>query len=190
MTDPAVKTALAICVLLAGFCAAKLLRGDRPSMPAPQSIGAEQLLHRAQAQAAAMPARLQRVAKPVTPSRAAPTDTTPIPVLDSEERSAAVAKPWDRRESPPPLAQEYPQPNRPKSAGWGPSMRSLVPGSATAQSTPRTHKIVDGDTLPALAERYLGSAARAGEIFTANRDVLLDPELLPIGAELKIPPRG
>ena len=40
----------------------------------------------------------------------------------------------------------------------------------------------------ALAERYLGPASRAGEIFAANRDVLFDPKLLPIGVELKIPP--
>ncbi|MCE5266451.1 MAG: tail protein X [Planctomycetaceae bacterium] len=53
----------------------------------------------------------------------------------------------------------------------------------------RTHRIVDGDTLDALAERYLGSASREGEIFAANRDVLMDPKLLPIGAMLKIPPR-
>lgn len=55
------------------------------------------------------------------------------------------------------------------------------------ESTAPTHKIVDGDSLPLLAERYLGSAARAGEIFACNRDVLSDPELLPIGARLRIP---
>jgi nucleoid-associated protein YgaU len=51
------------------------------------------------------------------------------------------------------------------------------------------HKIHDGDTLPALAQRFLGTAERAGEIFQANRDVLNRPDLLPIGLELKIPPR-
>ena len=53
--------------------------------------------------------------------------------------------------------------------------------------TAPTHKIVDGDSLSSLAERYLGSAARAGEIFACNRDVLSDPELLPIGVRLRIP---
>jgi hypothetical protein len=38
-----------------------------------------------------------------------------------------------------------------------------------------------------LAERYLGSASRAMEIYAANRHVLAHPEILPIGAELKIP---
>jgi nucleoid-associated protein YgaU len=53
-----------------------------------------------------------------------------------------------------------------------------------------THRIVDGDSLAELAERYLGSASRAKELFEANRDLLTSPELLPIGAELKIPPVG
>lgn len=51
----------------------------------------------------------------------------------------------------------------------------------------RTHKIVDGDTLPGLAQRYLGSADRYQELFQCNRDVLKNPEILPIGAELRIP---
>jgi nucleoid-associated protein YgaU len=49
------------------------------------------------------------------------------------------------------------------------------------------HRIVDGDTLALLAQRYLGSADRQGEIFEANRGVLSNPDLLPIGAVLKIP---
>ena len=54
---------------------------------------------------------------------------------------------------------------------------------------PRSHRIVDGDTLEILAERYLGSVSRSGEIFAANRAVLTKPELLPIGEWIHIPPR-
>ena len=46
----------------------------------------------------------------------------------------------------------------------------------------------DGDTLPQLAERYLGDARRATEIFEANRDLLTSPDLLPIGALLRVRP--
>ncbi len=64
-------------------------------------------------------------------------------------------------------------------------MREMLPETASA---PPTHKIIDGDTLPLLAERYLGSASRAMEIYEANRNVpYLTPEILPLGAELKIP---
>ncbi|MBX9792163.1 MAG: LysM peptidoglycan-binding domain-containing protein [Pirellulales bacterium] len=52
---------------------------------------------------------------------------------------------------------------------------------------PRTHRIVDGDTLSGLATRYLGRADRFGEIYEANRDVLRSPDVLPLGAILKIP---
>ena len=49
------------------------------------------------------------------------------------------------------------------------------------------HYIVDGDSLERLAEELLGSRERALEIFAANRDVLEDPEILPLGKPLRIP---
>ncbi len=52
------------------------------------------------------------------------------------------------------------------------------------------HKIVDGDTLSVLASRYLGDAMRSVDIFDYNRDLLASPELLPIGKDIRIPPRG
>ncbi|MCI0492250.1 MAG: hypothetical protein L0Z07_04860 [Planctomycetes bacterium] len=53
----------------------------------------------------------------------------------------------------------------------------------------RVHVVVDGDSLPKLAGRYLGDPNRSAELYELNRDVLENPELLPIDAELKIPPR-
>ena len=64
----------------------------------------------------------------------------------------------------------------------------MLPVAQTTNLT--THTVVDGDTLPALAERYLGASDRANELFEANRQTLTDPSLLPIGVELKIPPRN
>ncbi|MCA9188768.1 MAG: hypothetical protein R3E01_26970 [Pirellulaceae bacterium] len=49
------------------------------------------------------------------------------------------------------------------------------------------HQIVEGDTLERIAERTLGDARFADEIFQANRDRLLEPDLLPIGVVLRIP---
>jgi len=60
-----------------------------------------------------------------------------------------------------------------------------MPPETTA--TPPTHKIVDGDTLASLAQRYLGSESRAIDIYQANRDVLTDPNILAINTVLKIP---
>jgi nucleoid-associated protein YgaU len=55
--------------------------------------------------------------------------------------------------------------------------------------TTREHRIADGDTLIKLAQKYLGRPDRYLEIYDRNRDVLTNPDLLPIGVILKIPPR-
>jgi nucleoid-associated protein YgaU len=68
--------------------------------------------------------------------------------------------------------------------------KDMMPIVARQTDNPRVHSIVDGDTLRDLAARYLGSPDRAMEIFNANRDVLGNPDILPIGVELKIPARG
>ncbi len=60
---------------------------------------------------------------------------------------------------------------------------SATPGAAE-------HRIRDGDTLIKLAQQYLGRGDRYLEIYDTNRDVLTNPDLLPIGVVLKIPPRG
>jgi hypothetical protein len=55
---------------------------------------------------------------------------------------------------------------------------------------PRTHVIIDGDSLEKLAGRYLNDPRRGSEIYELNRELLANPDLLPIGAELKIPDRS
>ena len=71
-----------------------------------------------------------------------------------------------------------------------------VPGAAPAQSAApradvytmlRTHTVVKGDTLYALARCYYDSAQRWKDIYEANRDRLTDPDLLLIGEVLVIP---
>jgi phage tail protein X len=56
-----------------------------------------------------------------------------------------------------------------------------------ARHTVRKHTIHDGDTLERLATRYLGDARHAETILAANRTVLKDPQVLPIGVEIVIP---
>ncbi len=53
----------------------------------------------------------------------------------------------------------------------------------------KRHTIRDGDTLVDLAKRYYGDETLASALYDANRGVLRDPELLPIGAVLTIPAR-
>lgn len=77
----------------------------------------------------------------------------------------------------------HPDENAPPGAGG--SMAPMIDLNAPDQ----THKIVDGDTLQKLAQRYLGSADRYADLYQYNRDVLKNPEVLPIGVELRIPPK-
>jgi|GEM_PF-3528888 len=61
--------------------------------------------------------------------------------------------------------------------------------ASTVETRPvkRHHPLRDGDTLAAIALRYYGDAAWASRIFAANRDLLTDPEILPVGKRLVLP---
>lgn len=63
-----------------------------------------------------------------------------------------------------------------------------VANGTTPQGEPEIlmHTVRDGDTLRRLAERYLGDQNRYLEIFDANRQLLKNPEVLPIGSRLSI----
>jgi nucleoid-associated protein YgaU len=60
-------------------------------------------------------------------------------------------------------------------------------GDKALASAARTHTEVAGDTLGAIAKKYLGSTARANDVYDANRDVLSSPNALKIGQVLRIP---
>lgn len=62
-----------------------------------------------------------------------------------------------------------------------------APQPDAPRATRRKHRIRDGDTLPALARRYLGDSRLASRIFEANRDVLSHPDVLPLGISIVIP---
>lgn len=52
---------------------------------------------------------------------------------------------------------------------------------------PRQHVVVEGDTLAKIARQYYGDANRWDEILEANRDVIKNENVLPVGATLRIP---
>jgi len=60
------------------------------------------------------------------------------------------------------------------------SERSYVDG-------PRFHVVQKGDTLTALAAKYLGSTRRFGDLYNANRDLLKSADDLRVGMKLRIP---
>jgi nucleoid-associated protein YgaU len=179
MKDPALKTAAAVCVLLGGLCAATLFRHDRPrTSPEAQ----DELLLRYRAASDAWKAQLL--------AREEAANTQPdLTSPSANSRPVTILTPADGDEPPPSLAPGYPENDSPAKSRWGAAMSMMLPLATPVDEAARTHTVVDGDTLAALAERYLGSAARAEEIYQANRDILRSPKLLPIGVELKLPPR-
>lgn len=63
---------------------------------------------------------------------------------------------------------------------------NLSSGTATQSLLPRTYKVRTGDTLAAIAQRFLGSASRWQEIFNLNRNQLSNPDRLYPGMVLRL----
>ena len=179
--DRGVKIVLASGLLLGGIGLAMLFR--RPSSPprAPKPPSNDRLVLRQQNGAEeAEPVITDRLT-----ARIEPRDEAKSPPRASRPPMASplAAEPG---EPPPLLARSYPPFSDEPTSSLAPAELPLAEGSPGAA---RTHQIVDGDTLRGLAQRYLGDADRYLEIYRANGDLLPSPEVLPIGAELKIPPR-
>jgi nucleoid-associated protein YgaU len=64
--------------------------------------------------------------------------------------------------------------------------RTAAPAAATTTTT-TTYTVQSGDTLSAIAKKFLGNANDYMEIFNANRDQLTDPDKIKPGQVLKIP---
>ncbi len=84
-------------------------------------------------------------------------------------------------------ASAFPQPPSAAGAQARPAYETIEHETTAAWPREVVHIVQDGDTLAKLAERYLGDAGRALEIFDMNRQCLANPHQLPIEAELRIP---
>jgi nucleoid-associated protein YgaU len=60
--------------------------------------------------------------------------------------------------------------------------------AVVSSAAPSTYTIRDGDDLTSIATRLYGHPGAAEAIWSANRDRLNDPAVLPIGLSLRIPP--
>jgi nucleoid-associated protein YgaU len=171
--DRKVRIAVAAGVLLSGALGAMFFRrGDTPQSSPTLSTGEHHSLRRettdgqrraGESPASAPAATSHQAAKPVAPTYLAPQGPAQPPFMAREFPGFGAV---DGSQPPPPL---------PAQAG------------ETATSAAQTHRIVDGDSLEKLAQRYLGAADRAGELYEANRETLSNPGVLPIGKELRIP---
>jgi len=178
-----VSIILAGGVLLLGLAGASLFRRPAGSGAPPGTEGGDRAASSGQVPAGpqkSMPPR-GRTVVPVSPT-AIPSYYAREPVGPNAPlpRSPHLPSVIDRLYEPRELA---PPPESEPAPLVAPSRRSVAAGPW------RNHKIADGDALPGLAARYLGDAAKWPEIWEANRRVLSDPEVLPLGLELRIPPR-
>lgn len=187
--DRGLRRLLATGVLLGGVGAALAFRHPSPQEDPPG--GGDRPVFRKLVGTPGVAAPRPGPALPVPATLSPPPPPAPPAVPPPAEVAAArptTLGPMNTGLPPPPLAAAYP---RSESDAVGPGQ--LVSGGAAegrlVETAGRKHRVVDGDTLERLADRYLGSAALAGEIYEANRAVLASPQLLPIGAELVIPPR-
>jgi nucleoid-associated protein YgaU len=89
---------------------------------------------------------------------------------------------------PPPALPVSFQPTTtgPDSNDWRPEAALHLP---RPKSQPKPYQLRDGDTLERIADRLLGNAQRAGEIFELNRGLLTRPDVLPVGVTIMLPPR-
>ncbi len=191
---PQVKIALAMLLLIGGAVGAFVFR--KP-VPATSTTDAPLIADRA--------ARANLPETPLEEPAVEPHLVGRIDSLDAAD-TAPGAGPWHADTASGDshaggLATDDTMPgseDMPSSAPWRQSQQSGVPRHRVSARSdlaeaganrplPRTHRIVDGDTLSGLAARYLGRADRFGEIYEANRDVLRSPDVLPLGALLKIP---
>ena len=178
--QPGVKLAAAAVVVFGGLALALLFRPE-PAQSRPGAAsgsGREHLLLHSQGGPADSPA----LPWPGGAGSAGGKPSGPRPT---------VLRPQTPDGPPPSPGREDPDSPPESTSRWGTSrgmsMEMLLPRH-DPPAGPRTHTIVDGDSLPALAERYLGSAERYLELFEANRNVLSSPDVLPIGTRLVIPP--
>jgi nucleoid-associated protein YgaU len=92
--------------------------------------------------------------------------------------------------APPPRGPwSAPDPAMPDRAPTPAPRLGMIPQAGGGDLTvPATYRIADGDDLGTIAGRFYGHPAAASAIWAANRDSIPDPALLPIGAELRLPP--
>ncbi len=175
------KTLVALTIVAWGVAAAFVFQRAAPTRDSPDASSPERLVSRGEAAWQTNEPAAPPLPKVRLQTRAA---RSPQPALVAGPAVALNA--MDSGMPPPKLARSFPETNETFGARWG-AMLGLAPPSRGQPA--RTHRVIDGDTLKALARRYLGSPDRFMEIYATNRDVLPNPEVLPIGAELKIPPR-
>jgi LysM repeat protein len=189
------RLVVALSVLATGAATALFFRKDASKVDSAQEASDDPFGHRVERRIIAGAAWARKIGGPLP---AVPSG--PVQRVTPSSTTAAILEPHGPVPDAQPTFQKSFNPVgallEPIEGVAGDDRAELATGAEGADeasdsgaSDPRTHRIVDGDTLSKLASRYLGRADRFLEIFEFNRDVLASPDLLPIGSTLKIPSR-
>jgi hypothetical protein len=161
-----------------------------PLSPAPAVTPTQPLVVTPMVTAAALEGQLSPLA-PVPATNVGLTVGVGLPTSDAPLMPASSTAVAADAVAPPLGIQALPTPPVANASGGRPVYATLgvndAPTSDATASPYQIHVVHEGDSLERLAERYLTDSARSLELFDLNRDVLDNPHLLPIGAELKIP---
>lgn len=171
---------LALGILVGGLGLAWLVRPSADGSAFAPWWGGGKLIIRKENPPARVEPRAESALPLPDPSSGSLTSVSGKPSRSVRKDSSAMRSGGILPGPPPALAPTFPS--------WEAKRIPSEAGMASlADSAPCRHRIVDGDTLESLAERYLGSRALAIEIYEANRAVIPHPHLLPIGVEIVIP---
>jgi nucleoid-associated protein YgaU len=188
--DPGVKLAAVISMVATCICLAAVVFNDPggPELPAPMGLAPAASASDVDTEATEGPPRAAPTAS-IAGHASAPSDPPSSIWPPRRPLGGSVSR-------PPQLARDYPRPSPGSYHRPGNDHRPSVAQPSGGYvghifrhnpAPQRRHTIADGDTLPALAQRYLGAPERYLEIYECNRDVLHNPDELPIGTELRIP---
>jgi nucleoid-associated protein YgaU len=165
------------------------------AVPVQSGVGPESAAAPPAAQAAVWPPLVEPVASAgpaqLDPLYQPPTPPTPMPPVAAELGGAvpdvAAAYRSTLDVPPPPLLDGQGPP--PLAAGWtAHEVAAPVTPVMPAAVVPQAYVIRDGDDLTGIATRFYGHASAAMAIWAANRQTLPDPNVLPIGATIALPP--
>lgn len=184
--SPAKRIVLGVGVMLLGALAALPFRRDAAPEPTRVADASDSVLSLNQGVSLQMPGQQSTVPLPTRSNLPSPAEATDEDKTE-DEAGRSVQADVAALTKPPALPDQYRPLFKPLTAD-SPTGHVAAPGDVPPRPA-RRHTIHDGDTLEGLATRYLGDPRRASEILELNRQVLFDPQLLPIGVSILMPPR-
>lgn len=179
------RLTLGLGIIALGVCLAWPFRRPAPPEATLVADTADSQLSLGEGVSLQMPG--QTMTAPLASKPPAPWTAEDKPASDETGSDTTDVATESTQTIPPALPDQYHPLFKPPLAGDGSGRVVLPAGPQVPRKPPKKHTIHDGDTLESLAVRYLGDARRAGDILEANRGVLKDPDLLPIGVVITIP---